>query len=250
MSNCIHKLCVDKVSKSFESIKVLDDISITVGSKEFVSLLGVSGSGKSTIFNIISGLVMPDAGGVYIDGEEFTGKTGRVGYMHQKDLLLPWKKIIDNVALPLVLKGESLKAAREKAAHLFDIFSMQGAEYLYPFQLSGGMRQRAALMRTYVFSSDIMLLDEPFGSLDAITRSRMHQWLMDLLHKVDSSILLITHDIDEAVFLSDRIYVLSGSPSSVVKEMKVDFKRPRSIDITTSGEFNRIKREIINLLSQ
>lgn len=247
-SNC--KLCVHGVSKTFESTKVLNDISINIASREFVSLLGVSGSGKSTLFNIISGLVLPDAGKIFIDGMDFTGVTGRVGYMHQKDLLLPWKKVVDNVALPLVIKGETVKSARGKVAHLFEVFSMKGTEYLYPFQLSGGMKQRAALMRTYVFSSDIMLLDEPFGSLDAITRSRMHEWLMNLLDKVESSILLITHDIDEAIFLSDRIYILSGNPSSVVKEIHVGFKRPRSIEITTSEAFNKIKREIINLLAQ
>lgn len=250
MASCISKLCVDGVSKTFDSAKVLDNISINVAAGEFVSLLGVSGSGKSTLFNIISGLILPDSGKVYIDGADYTGRTGRVGYMHQKDMLLPWKKNIDNAALPLLLKGKSIKSARQEVAHLFEIFSLQGAEYLYPFQLSGGMKQRVALMRTYVFSSDIMLLDEPFGSLDAITRTRMHQWLMGLLDKVHSSILLITHDIDEAIFLSDRIYVLSGYPSSVVKEMRVDFKRPRSVELTTSKEFNIIKREIINILGQ
>lgn len=167
------KLEVRNVKKTFGNTVVLDKVSLELYENEFVSIIGLSGSGKSTIFNIISGLVIPDEGEVFIEGKNFTGKTGRVSYMHQKDLLMPWRKIIDNVSLPLLLKGEGKKQARAAVADYFKLFGLEGYEYKYPFQLSGGMRQRAALLRTYMFSRDIMLLDEPFGGLDATTRSRM-----------------------------------------------------------------------------
>lgn len=236
------------LKKSFEDTQVIENVSLKLGEKEFVSLLGLSGSGKSTIFNIISGLLRPDEGKVFIDGQEWTGRTGRVSYMYQKDLLLPWKNIIDNAGLPLVVRGMKKSAARECAGEYFKTFGLEGFEYKYPFQLSGGMRQRAALLRTYMFSRDIMLLDEPFGGLDAITRSKMHCWLLEILAEIKASVLLITHDIEEAVFLSDRIYILSGRPATVNKELHVDIQKPRSRDAVTGGRFNEIKREIISTL--
>lgn len=157
------KLEIENIKKCFGDTEVLENVSLYVKEKEFVSILGPSGSGKSTIFNIVSGLLKPDSGTIKIDGENYKGKTGRVSYMYQRDLLLPWKKIIDNVAMPLVLKGEKKKKAREEANKYFHIFGLEGFEHKYPFQLSGGMKQRAALLRTYMFSQDIMLLDEPFG---------------------------------------------------------------------------------------
>lgn len=242
-----NKLEVKNIIKTFEDILVVDSISLNLKENEFVSLLGPSGSGKSTIFNIIAGLLKPDDGKILIDSEDFTGKTGRVSYMYQKDLLLPWKKIIDNVALPLVVKGMKKKEAREKAAEYFRIFGLEGFEMKYPFQLSGGMRQRAALMRTYMFSKDIILLDEPFGGLDAITKRKMQYWLLEVLENLRASILFITHDIEEAIFLSDRIYILSDRPAKVKEEIKIDLPKPRKSEIITSTEFNDIKRHIINI---
>lgn len=242
------KLRVESIKKNFNSTSVIEDVSFYVKENEFVSLLGPSGSGKSTIFNIISGLLNPDSGKVIINEDDYTGKTGHVSYMYQKDLLLPWKRIIDNAAMPLVLKGEKKDTSREKVSKYFKTFGLEGFEEKYPHQLSGGMKQRAALLRTYMFSKDIMLLDEPFGALDAITRSKMHFWLLDVIKKLNSTVLFITHDIEEAIFLSDRIYILSDKPARIKEEVEVKLENRTSKDIVTTKEFNDIKRRILNAL--
>lgn len=242
------KLRVENIKKNFNSTSVIEDVSFYVKENEFVSLLGPSGSGKSTIFNIISGLLKPDSGKVIINQDDYTGKTGHVSYMYQKDLLLPWKKIIDNAAMPLTIKGEKKDAAREKVVKYFKTFGLEGFEEKYPHQLSGGMKQRAALLRTYMFSKDIMLLDEPFGALDAITRSKMHFWLLDVIKNLNSTVLFITHDIEEAIFLSDRIYILSDKPARIKEEVEVTLENRASKDIVTTKEFNDIKRRILNAL--
>ncbi|HHW30255.1 MAG TPA: ABC transporter ATP-binding protein [Clostridiaceae bacterium] len=249
-TNNTTKLLVSNIRKSFGDVLVIEDVSLALKENELVSILGLSGSGKTTIFNIISGIILPDKGEILIDGENYTGKTGKVSYMYQKDLLLPWRKIIDNVSLPLVIKGERPKKAREKVAEYFKIFGLEGFEYKYPFQLSGGMKQRAALMRTYVLSREIMLLDEPFGGLDTITKSRMHSWLIEILQKLNTSVLFITHDIEEAIFLSDRIYILTDRPAKVKYELKVELPKPRNKDIITSEKFNSIKRLILDILKE
>ena len=243
------KLTVKNLRKSFGDNLVLEDVSLNLMENEFVSLIGASGSGKSTIFNIISGLMLPDKGQVIINGQDYTGRTGRVSYMYQKDLLLPWLKVIDNVSLPLVIRGEDKKKAREKAAGYFETFGLDGFEDKYPFQLSGGMTQRAALLRTYLFSSDIMLLDEPFAALDAITRSYMHYWLLRTLKKLNSSVLFITHDIDEAILLSDRIYILSDRPAKIKEEIEIPLSRPRNKEVTTTELFNDIKKHILEIFA-
>ena len=242
------KLELKNIKKFFEENQIIEDISLKLYEKEFVSLLGLSGSGKSTIFNIISGLISPDFGEVLIQGVNFTGKTGRVSYMYQKDLLLPWRKVIDNVCLPLLLRGEKKEAARMKAQSFFKVFGLEGYEYKYPNQLSGGMRQRAALLRTYLFSSDIMLLDEPFGGLDAITRTKMQYWLLEVLESIHASVLFITHDIEESLLLSDRLYILTDKPARIKEEIIVNLPKPRIKDICTSKEFNDIKRGILDIL--
>lgn len=243
-----NKIEINNVSKSFENLLILNDININLKEEEFVTILGPSGSGKSTIFNIISGLMKPDKGSICIEGEDYTSKTGRVSYMYQKDLLMPWKKIIDNVSLPLILKGMNKKEARKKVEKYFHIFALDGFEYKYPNQLSGGMRQRAALLRTYMFSEDIILLDEPFGGLDAITKSKMQIWLLDILKELKASIFFITHDVEEAIFLSDRIYVLSDRPADVKEEIAIDLPKPRDKDIVTTNKFNDIKKHILDIL--
>lgn len=242
------KLRVESIKKNFNNTSVIEDVSFYVKENEFVSLLGPSGSGKSTIFNIISGLLKPDSGKIIINQDDYTGKTGHVSYMYQKDLLLPWKKIIDNAAMPLVLKGEKKDTSREKVLKYFKTFGLEGFEEKYPYQLSGGMKQRAALLRTYMFSKDIMLLDEPFGALDAITRSKMHFWLLDVIKKLNSTVLFITHDIEEAIFLSDRIYILSDKPARIKEEVEVNLENRTNKDIVTTKEFNDIKRRILNAL--
>lgn len=239
---------VINLKKSYPGLSTLEDISLKLEKNQFVSVLGPSGCGKSTLFNIISGLEVPDGGRIIIDGQDYNGKTGRVSYMHQKDLLLPWKNIIDNVCLPLFIKGENRKNSYEMAEKYFPEFGLDGFEKKYPSQLSGGMRQRAALLRTYLFADDIMLLDEPFGSLDAITRRNMQYWLLRLFERLDASVLFITHSIDEAIFLSDRIYLLSNRPAVIRKIFDIDIKKPRDNKIITSVEFNRLKEEIIQLL--
>lgn len=210
------------ISKTFYNLHTLDDVSIHVKENEFVVLLGPSGCGKSTLFHIIAGLTKPDRGEVFIDGENWTGRTGRVGYMQQKDLLLPSKNILANVAVPLLLKGISSKEAYPMAKKYFKVFGLEGFENHYPGQLSGGMKQRAALLRTFLFAQDILLLDEPFASLDAINRRKMHLWLKDLRKEYNSSILYVTHDIDEALLLADRIYVLSARPAAVKSEINME----------------------------
>lgn len=239
---------VKNIKKSFTNLHTIEDISLTLEKNQFVSIVGPSGCGKSTLFDVIAGLEKPDRGFVFIDGRQFNGRTGRVSYMHQKDLLFPWSTILNNVCVPLILKGLRRKDAAIKAKKHFPAFGLEGFEKSYPSQLSGGMRQRAALLRTYLFADDIMLLDEPFGSLDAITRKKMQMWLLKIWEQINASILFITHDIEEAIFLSDRIYVLSERPAIVKKTFDIDMKRPRDSSILTSAGFNEIKKQIFELL--
>lgn len=241
-------LKIQNISKTFENEKILDSISIELNKGELVSLLGASGSGKTTLFNVISGLMEPDCGQVLLDGEDITGTSGHIAYMLQKDLLMPHKTIIDNVALPLIIKGEKKKDAREKAAPFFADFGLKGTENKYPHQLSGGMRQRAALLRTYMFSKDIALLDEPFSALDTLTKGEMHRWYLDVMDKIHLSTLFITHDIDEAILLSDRIYLLSGKPGTIKDEIVINEPKPRSADFMLTDEFLQYKRMILSKL--
>lgn len=241
-------LTVEHVSKQFGDNHVLEDISISLNRGELVSLLGVSGAGKTTLFNVISGLYVPEAGRVTLGGEDVTGKPGRISYMLQKDLLLPYRTVVDNVALPLIIKGTSKKEARARAGEFFAQFGLDGTQKKYPHQLSGGMRQRAALLRTYLASDGVALLDEPFSALDTITKSAMHEWYLSIMEQIDLSTIFITHDMDEAVKLSDRIYILSGKPGKIVAEIKIDVPRPRPHDFDLTPEFLEYKRRIAQSL--
>lgn len=241
-------LKVEGVSKSFNEEKIIENISLELHEGEIVSLLGVSGGGKTTLFNIIAGLSTADEGSVWIDGEEVTGRPGNVSYMLQKDLLLPYKTILDNVALPLTLQGMKKKEAREKAASYFTEFGLEGTERKYPAQLSGGMKQRAALLRTYLFSKKVALLDEPFSALDMMTKQAMHEWYLKVMEKIQLSTIFITHDIDEAILLSDRIYLLTGKPGQITKEVVIKESKPREKDFNISEEFLHYKKEIIEHL--
>ena len=242
------QLEVRGVSKSFDGKPVLDNISITLNEGELVCLLGISGGGKTTLFNIISGLLTPDEGQVLLDGEDITGKPGRISYMLQKDLLLPYRTIADNVALPLILKGCNKKEARAKASVLFDEFGLDGTQKQYPAQLSGGMRQRAALLRTYLFSQDVALLDEPFSALDTLTKSSIHRWYLDVMDRIKLSTFFITHDIDEAILLSDRIYLLTGQPGRIADEIVIKEPKPRRTDFNLTTEFLEYKKMILEKL--
>lgn len=241
------KLEVKNLNSKYGSLEVLKNINIFVNKGEFVSIVGTSGCGKSTLFHHISGLLKPQSGEILINGIKVNGKTNQVAYMYQKDLLLPWRKIIDNVSIPMEISKMSKVERIKKAKNYFKIFGLEGFENYYPSQLSGGMRQRAALMRTYMCKKDIMLLDEPFGRLDAITKTKMQQWLKNVLLSVKGSILFITHDIEEAIYLSDRIYILSKRPATVIKELSISISKKNFIKCTTSKEFNKLKSEIINL---
>ena len=241
----MEKLEVRGVSKSFGDQAVLQDISLSLCQGELVSLLGVSGGGKTTLFNIISGLLQPDAGQVFLDGEEITGRPGKISYMLQKDLLLPYRTVEDNVALPLILKGVKKGEARKQAAELFEQFGLSGTEKQYPSQLSGGMRQRAALLRTYLFSHNVALLDEPFSALDTLTKTAMHQWYLKVMEQIRLTTLFITHDIDEAIVLSDRICLLTGRPGRITDEILIREPKPRPEDFRLSPEFLEYKRRIV-----
>ena len=244
----------ENIAKSYDGREIIKDISLEVDKGEIVALLGVSGIGKTTLFNILSGLEKPDKGQVYLENEEITGTTGVASYMQQKDLLLPYKKVVDNVALPLILKGMSKKEAREKAESYFKQFGLEGMAHRYPSQLSGGMRQRAALLRSTLFSSKIMLLDEPFSSLDAITKHHIHDWYLDIVKEMKTTTLLITHDLDEAILLADRIYIMAGTPGTLTQVFEIqgnktpDGKRIKTNDLTTSEVFIQYKKAILDAI--
>ncbi len=244
----MEKLEVRHVSKSFDGKPVLEDISIELKHGELVCLLGVSGGGKTTLFNIISGLLVPDEGQVLLDGRDITGRPGFISYMLQKDLLLPYRTIEDNVALPLILRGEKKQAARAAVGPMFAPFGLEGTQKQYPAQLSGGMRQRAALLRTYMFSRDVALLDEPFSALDTLTKSAIHRWYLDVMEQIRLSTFFITHDIDEAILLSDRICLLTGQPGRITAEIRIHEPKPRPQDFGLTPEFLEYKRQILALL--
>lgn len=245
----MEKLRVQNVCFSYDGVtQVLRDVNVYLDEGEIVSLLGISGGGKTTLFNVISGLRKPQSGQVLLDGKDITGKPGNISYMLQKDLLLPYRTVLDNTALPLMIRGDSKKAAREKAARQFEEFGIDGTQNKYPAALSGGMRQRAALLRTYLFSNDVALLDEPFSALDTLTRSEIHGWYMGVMEKIKLSTLFITHDIDEAILLSDRIYLLGGRPGTITEEIKVDKPRSERKDFNLTEEFLGYKKKIISAI--
>lgn len=243
-------LKAEHITKTYDGMAVIDDINIHVGEGELVCLLGVSGIGKTTLFHILSGLELPDRGEVCMFGETATGISGKASYMQQKDLLLPFETIQDNVDLPLRLRGISKKEAAEQSTALLEEFGLEGCEKKYPSQLSGGMRQRAALLRAYLFSSRLMLLDEPFSALDAVTKQSIHRWFRNIVENHNTSTLFITHDIDEAIILSDRIYIMSGIPGKITHEMTIGEKRGSLDDFSTSYEFLSFKKEILQHINR
>lgn len=232
---------VRDLSKQMDGLPIFERISLAVGPGESVALLGPSGCGKSTLLNIIAGIIPPDKGQIRLGGEDWTGRSGRVSYMQQKDLLLPSRRILDNICIPLELKGLSRRAARRMARPRLAEFGLAAFADYWPSQLSGGMKQRAALLRTILFADDILLLDEPFAALDAITRRRMQLWLKQLKQQHDMALLLVTHDIDEGLLLARRIYVMSELPSRIIAEITVD---PEG----GPEELWRLKQEILSLL--
>lgn len=233
---------IKNLNHSYENNPVLKDINIHVRKNEIVSIIGTSGVGKTTLFNIIAGINTLTEGEIKINNN--TDYLGKVAYMLQKDLLLEHKTIIGNVALPLIIKGVKEKEANHEAQKILKEFGLDEYADKYPSQLSGGMRQRVALLRTYMFKEKIFLLDEAFSALDAITKKSLHKWYLDIHKKLDLSTLIITHDIDEAISLSDRIYILKGKPGQIVKEVVINLDSNLDIDIQKLN----YKKEIIDIL--
>ncbi len=235
-------------SEGPDAVTALESLSLQAFDGEFVTVIGPSGCGKSTIFNIVSGLETADQGEVLLRDERLAGETGVVGYMPQRDLLLPWRTILNNVVLGVELQNGDKRAAKAEALKLFPQFGLEGFESRYPAELSGGMRQRAALLRTILTGHDVLLLDEPFGALDALTRLEMQEWLLSIWRRFGKTIVFITHDVEEAVFLSDRVYVLTRRPGTVKLESKIDLPRPRTRETIVDGEFVRAKHELLSAL--
>ena len=248
--NC--KIEVSEVTKIFHTngrdIITLQDTSLSIEEGRFASIIGPSGCGKSTLFNIIAGLMPPTSGGVYADGQSIVCRAGYVGYMLQKDMLLPWRTILDNIILGMEVRGVPRRQAVERALPLIEKYGLKGFDGHYPSELSGGMRQRAALLRTLLYDRDIILLDEPFGALDAQTRFSMQNWLLELWQDFGKTVLFVTHDIDEAIYLSDDIYVFSPRPGHIKAKITVDIERPRKTEDMTSPEFMALKHHLLELL--
>ncbi len=236
------------VRKRFDALNVLADVTLSVHPGEFVSVLGPSGTGKSTILKLLTGALKPDSGEILLNGSPLSEAKSPFAFMPQRDALMPWRKIIDNATLGLEVQGVGRAKARERVAPLFAEFGLEGFEQHYPAQLSGGMRQRAALMRTIAQDKAMLLLDEPFGALDALTRTQMQHWLQSMREKHGWTVLLITHDVREAVLLSDRIYLLTGRPARMKQEIAVPLPRPRGS--VPSPEASAIESEILKTLLQ
>jgi len=231
-----------------EAVTALKNISLSIRKGEFVSIVGPSGCGKSTLLEIVAGLEKPTEGKVLYNGISINGDKGNVAYMPQKDVLFPWRTVIDNVIVPLEVQGVKNSKARQEALELLPIFGLEQFANHFPNTLSGGMRQRANFLRTFLCKKDLMVLDEPFGKLDALTKMQMHQWLLEVLKQFEKTILLVTHDIDEAVLLSDRIYVFSARPGRIKGEVAVPLERPRTQDAIISPGFVAIKKQLLDLL--
>jgi ABC-type nitrate/sulfonate/bicarbonate transport system ATPase subunit len=249
------KIVAEAVSKRFgqgrEAVIAVADASLSVGSSEFVTIIGPSGCGKSTLFNIVAGLTAPTTGTVSMDGRRIDGEPGHVGYMMQRDGLMQWRTILDNVVLGVECLGASRAEARERALAHFPKFGLAGFEGRYPSALSGGMRQRAALLRTLLLDRDVMLLDEPFGALDAITRSEMQEWLLSIWGEFRRTVIFITHDVDEAIYLSDRVYVMRGPPGRICAEVRIDLPRPRVYEnVVGLPEFAQTKQRLLHLIKE
>lgn len=237
-------LSAENIGVRFDGKQIIQDISLHLDEGELVSLLGVSGSGKTTLFNCLSGLLQPDTGKVFLDGEDITGKPGKISYMLQKDLLLPHKTVLDNAALGLLIKGKSKKESRQTALPYFATFGLSGTEKKYPHQLSGGMRQRAALLRTYLASDGVALLDEPFSALDAITKNTVQTWYLQVMEEIRLSTLFVTHDTEEAVRLSDRVYILGNVPGTITDEIRIDLPGKKQDRDPASPAFLQYKKEL------
>lgn len=236
--------------RSRETLQALSGASFSVENNEFVSLLGPSGCGKSTLLRLLAGLDRDYEGDIIIDGVDVKQFRTPVCYMLQKDYLMPWRTLLENVLLPLEIKGADLREEAERIAPLVREFGLEGFENYRPDALSGGMRQRAALLRTYLMTGDIMLLDEPFGALDEITRMQMQDWLLDVWERHKKTVVFVTHSIDEAVFMSDRVLVMSPRPGRIIADISITLPRPRDREAFFGNEFPALKRRVLDSLGQ
>ena len=234
---------IKNLSYSFGDNHILKDINIYVKENEVVAIVGSSGVGKSTLFNLIAGVLKKQSGEIIINGSD--DYIGKVAYMLQKDLLFEHKTIINNIILPLIIAKIDKKVALEEGRKILKQFNLEKYADKYPKQLSGGMRQRVALIRTYMFKRNIFLLDEAFSALDAITKKELHKWYINLKKEFNLTTLLITHDIEEAIFLSDRIYILANKPGEIIKEIKIEINPNEDIDVQRLF----YKKEILNIMN-
>lgn len=240
-------LCVEAIGKDFGEKRVLDGVTFDVQAGEFVSLIGPSGSGKSTLFGIIGGLLKPEAGDVLVDGVSIVNQRGHISYMPQQDALFPWRTILENVVLGQELHGE---VDRLRAREMLDFAGLGDVKEDYPHQLSGGMKQRASFIRALLSPQSVLCLDEPFSALDEFTRLDMQKWLLDTWEASQQSVLFITHNIEEALFLSDKIVVLTDSPARVKEVIEVPFARPRDEALLLSEEFLVWKRKVLGVIRE
>lgn len=245
MARDVTKLLIENISKSFGENQVLDQLSLRVEEAEFVSILGPSGSGKSTLFQLIGGLFAPDFGEIRLDGKRINGETGSISYTPQSPSLLPWRTVLGNILLGGEIVGETDQTL---ALKMIDKAGLKGYENAYPYELSGGMKQRVAFIRSLLSPQSLICLDEPFSALDEFTRLEMQNWLLSVWEEDKRAILLVTHNIEEALYLSDRVIVLSEKPTQVKKEFIVPFPRPRQASILLSEEFLSWKKKIYNEL--
>ena len=236
------------VAKVFGDTVALEPTSLTIDEGSFVAIVGPSGCGKSTLFNVIAGLLRPDAGEVRLADAIVTGATGHVGYMLQKDLLVPWRTVLDNITMAARLTRRVRAGDRDEARRVAEQYGLGDFLAHYPSALSGGMRQRVAFMRTLVTHQQLLLLDEPFGALDAQTRFEMQQWLLQVWKDTDRTVLFITHDVDESIFLSDRVLVMSPRPGRVIADIANPLERPRAVANLTDPAFIEMKSRIMGLL--
>jgi ABC-type nitrate/sulfonate/bicarbonate transport system ATPase subunit len=241
---------ISNLSQAFpdNNLKVLDNLSFSIKKGEFVSFVGPSGCGKTTLFDIISGVISPTNGSIELDGKITANRAGKFGYMLQSPLLLPWKTVLENVKLGSDILKMPSKASESKAIQLLKQFGLSEFTNMYPGVLSKGMQQRVALMRTIQFSKKMLLLDEPFGALDSLTRLSCQLWLIDVFKKLNPTTLLITHDIREAIFLSDTIYILSPRPGKIIKKLEVDLSHPRRKEQLLSAKAIKLEKQILTIL--
>lgn len=248
------EVSLHNISKSFKqkdnsTLSIFSEINLTVNNGQLISLIGPSGCGKSTLLNIIAGIEVQDKGDVYIDKSLKGNRLGVCGYLQQKDLLLPWRNILDNVILGAELKGENKKESLCKAKNYLDKFGLKGFEYEYPYNVSGGMRQRASFLRTLLADQELFLLDEPFSALDSLNRSKMQDWLLNIKKELGKTIILVTHDIDEAILLSDKIYVMSNIPAQIILTENINYPRVNTKAMLSDDNYFKTKKNILDVLS-